>query len=31
MKASKKKSCIEFQDLGTSSQDDNLAKQLRVL
>jgi hypothetical protein len=31
MKASKKKSCIEFQDLGTSSQDDNLAKQLRAL
>jgi hypothetical protein len=31
MKASKKKSCIKFQDLGTSSQDDNLAKQLRVL
>jgi hypothetical protein len=31
IKASKKKSCIKFQDLGTSSQDDNLAKQLRVL
>jgi hypothetical protein len=31
MKASKMKSCIEFQDLGTSSQDDNLAKQLRAL